>query len=173
MKLLKDSGRIFIIDYWIISYSINIHSTWSWFRMFIRTEKASNYFSEILEDLKCDPDTRAYLSGVFKQYLVATNDLSTKSITLLYAKARERQSFQDFQIIGDWLFFSSSLFPQSLNSASIEYYDTLARASYYRCYKLLNKKWILFEELADNYQNLVRQTNQLIISIITSDQKKF
>jgi len=117
-----------------------------------------DFLNQKLETVSCQNDTKAYITSIFKRYTSAEFDFSQESVTLLYAEARERQDFSGFQNIGDWLFFSESMFPASLNGASEDYYHTLARSSYYRCYTLISRKWRLFEELSDNYQYLVTQT---------------
>lgn len=129
--------------------------------MFITRANLLEYLNPKLEILECQEDTKAYITSIFKRYTSAEFDLSQKSITLMYASARERQDFSGFQNIGDWLFFSGTLFPESLNSASEEYYHAIARSSYYRCYTLIERKWKLFEEISDNYPVLLTQTRDI------------
>lgn len=129
--------------------------------MFIPRANFLDYLNPKLESLACHPDTKAYITGIFKRYTSAEFDFSQESITLLYANARERQDFAKFQNLADWLFFAESIFPKSLNRASEEYYHSIARLSYYRCYTLIDKKWKLFEEISDNYLNLIHQTKQI------------
>lgn len=84
-------------------------------------------------------------------YLSSRNDLSNKSIALLYSDAFFAGDFEKFKNIGDWLFFAKSMYPEHLKDGSEEYYNTLARSAYYKCFKLLNKQWLLYEELADQF----------------------
>jgi hypothetical protein len=56
--------------------------------------------------------------------------------------------------------------PQHLKFASKDYYDTIARLSYYSCYKIINKQWRLFEELADNFPVIETQVKQKLNSAI-------
>lgn len=102
---------------------------------------------------KIKPETSAYIKGVFNEFIYKKEkDLSKDSITLKYIEAKNNLSFKDFQNIGDWILFSKIILPQSIISE--EYYDTIARCSYYKCYLILNKQWILFEELADKFPEL-------------------
>lgn len=95
-------------------------------------------------------ETRAYIQGVFTSYIYNNNDLSKKSITLEYIKAKEEYDFARFQNIADWILFVRTTYPKSIN-ASPEYYDTIAQCSYYKCYTIMNKQWPCFEELADKF----------------------
>lgn len=111
----------------------------------------NDFFNETLHDLPCHYDTKAYIVSIYDKYKKSDSDLSKDSVTLLYARAKEKQDFSSFQEIGDWVFFTKSLFPEFLTNASEEYYSTLARLSYYSCFNLINKQWRSFEELADNF----------------------
>lgn len=117
----------------------------------------TKFFDEILNDLNCHHDTRAYIVSIYGKYKTAQFDLSKDSITLRFAQARTKQDFLTYQNLGDWIFFSNTLAPKHLQFASKDYYDTIARLSYYSCYKLINRQWKLFEELSDNFLVLERQ----------------
>lgn len=110
-----------------------------------------HFFEEQLQDLDCHQDTRAYIVGVFGRYRTADFDLSKESITIYFSEARNRHDFSRYQACADWIFLCHTLMPTHLHYASKEYYDTIARLSYYSCYKILNKQWKTFEELADNF----------------------
>lgn len=115
-----------------------------------------------LEPLQCTDDTKAYITALFIQYQRATNDLSTQSLTLLFSEAKTNQNFYLFQQIGDWIFFCSTIFPEHLHNASSDYYHSIGRLSYYKCYKLLNNKWPCFENLADEFVPLSLATREII-----------
>lgn len=123
----------------------------------------TKYFEELLSDIKCNPDTRAYIVSIYGKYKSAEFDYSKDSITLLYAQAREKQDFLIYQNLGDWIFFSNTVAPNHLKFASKDYYDTIARLSYYSCYKLINKQWKLFEELSDNLLELEFEVKKRLI----------
>lgn len=129
--------------------------------MLLQTSTILEFIDPKLKKLECHDDTRAYIGSIFKRYTSAEFDFSQKSIVLLYATAREKQEFSTFQNIGDWLFFSTTLYPSSLTDASKDLYNTIARASYYRCYTLINRQWRLFEELAETYCDLIDQTRSV------------
>jgi hypothetical protein len=117
----------------------------------------NSFFDELLIDLKCQYDTRAYIVSIYDKYKAADFDLSKDSVTLLFAQARDKQDFLIYQNLGDWIFFANTIAPDHLHFASKDYYNTIARLSYYSCYRLINKEWKLFEELADDFESLEEQ----------------
>lgn len=108
-------------------------------------------FEEVLSDLPCQSDTKAYIVSIYNKYLTARHDLSKDSITLLFAQARDNHDFLIYQNLGDWIFFQNTIHNKPFKYTSRDYYDTVARLSYYSCYKLINRQWKLFEELSDNF----------------------
>jgi hypothetical protein len=120
----------------------------------------SSFFDELLIDLECQRDTKAYIVSIYGKFKTAQFDLSKDSVTLLFAQGRSKQDFLTYQNLGDWIFFANTIAPQHLNNASKDYYDTIARLSYYSCYKLINREWKLFEELADNFLVLEEQVKK-------------
>lgn len=127
----------------------------------------TSFFDELLNDLSCQNDTKAYIVSIYGKYKTAEFDLSKDSITLRFAQARTNQDFLTYQNLGDWIFFANTLAPQHLQSASKDYYDTVARLSYYSCYKLINRQWKLFEELADDFIRLEAQVQKLLPQLTT------
>lgn len=126
----------------------------------------TKFFEEILTDLKCQADTRAYIIGIFGKYKTAEFDLSKDSITMLFSQARSKQDFLTYQNLGDWIFFANTMAPDHLKFASKDYYDTVARFSYYSCYRLINRQWKLFEELSDNFLTLENQVKNKLGTIL-------
>lgn len=121
-----------------------------------------SFFAESLDQLQCDDHTRAYITGIFVSYQKAHLDLSTSSITTIYAEAKNRQAFDLFNQLGDWLFYCSVLYPEHLNNASEDYYYSIGRLSYYNCYRLINRQWKLFELLSDDFITLTYETRKLV-----------
>lgn len=117
----------------------------------------TSFFEDLLRDIECRQDTRAYIISIYGKYKSAEFDLSKDSITLMYAQARNKQDFLTYQNLADWIFFSNTIAPEHLRAASKDYYDTVARFSYYSCYRLINRQWKLFEELSDNFLLLENQ----------------
>lgn len=122
----------------------------------------NKYFENKLDKLRCEETTKAYITSIFSKYKSQNFDYSGESITLLYSKAKTENNFLIFQNVGDWLFFCKTLYPDYLNDASPEYFDTVAQLSYYSCYKMINKKWVLYENLADDFTYLTRQSRKLL-----------
>lgn len=125
----------------------------------IKENNLNIYFSKKINLNEYRKETSAYIVNVFSDPI---KNLSKHSITIYYANAVANYRFDMFQNLGDWLLFTRTMFPEFLNGASIEYYDSVAQCSYYRCYKILDKKWILYEELADSFPNIIKKLQILI-----------
>ena len=119
-----------------------------------------NFFEELLNDLNCQQDTKAYIVGIYGKYKSTAADLSKDSISALFSQARDKHDFLSYQNLADWIFFSNTLAPHHLRFASKDYYDTVARVSYYTCYRLINRQWKVFEELSDNFLLLEAQAKK-------------
>jgi hypothetical protein len=107
-----------------------------------------------VDHISASEPAKAYIRSIFKDYIKAENMPTNMSVTLLYAEARESYSFEKYQKLGDWIFFSKTVLPGHLVNASDEYYIALAQNSYYNCYLLTKRQWKLFEEMADNFEYL-------------------
>lgn len=129
----------------------------------------TNFFDDLLIDLECQQATKAYIVSIYGKYKSSQFDLSKDSVTVLFAQARNNQDFLAYQNLGDWIFFANTMAPNHLRFASKDYYDTVARLSYYSCYKLINRQWKLFEELSDNFLVLEQQVKKKL-EIISFNQ---
>jgi len=122
-----------------------------------------SFFAEVLSDLDCQDDTRAYIISIFGKYKSAEFDLSNDSITAVFCQARQKHDFSIFRNLGDWLFFSQSVFPEHLDKHSTkDYQTTIARMSFYTCYRMTNKQWVVYEQLADEFNILEHQVKNLL-----------
>lgn len=122
----------------------------------------NSFFEGLLSDLKCRNDTKAYIISIYGKYKTSNQDLSKDNITLQFSQARNKQDFSAYQNLGDWLFYIKSMFPESLKNASENYYDNIAQLSYYNCYRIV-KTWKIYEQLADEYPVLTRETRNIFI----------
>lgn len=123
--------------------------------MLVTFQTVESVFSKSIQKLPCQESTKAYISNVFNSANKENCDYSNESVTLIYSRAKFEYRFELFQNLADWILFSKTLFPQSLNGASGDYYQAIAQDSYYKCYKMINRKWLLFEELADRFPIVV------------------
>ena len=126
------------------------------------TMSIREFFKEKVQNIPCHEDTKAYIVSTFVGFKrtvpgseASSKDLSDKSITIEYIQAQEERSFERYQQLGDWILFNNAMFPESL-VVSDEYYSSIARLSYYKCYQIVNREWKLYEELADNFPTVVR-----------------
>lgn len=120
-------------------------------------------FENKLDDLKVSKEAKAYITNVFTK-VNNVNDLSKKSLTLEYYDAKCTYSFQKFQTLADWILFAEVFFPKCLSNATEDYYCALGQNSYYFCYRIVNKQWKLYEELADQLPELIKDSRVLILS---------
>jgi len=122
------------------------------------------HFSEVLIDLNCRPDTRAYLISIYSQNHHTYYDLSQDNLSILYCQARLNNDFYLYQKIADWIFFVKTIMPAHFNNSN-DYYENIGRLSYYSCYKLINRQWLLFEEMADRFAFLEKETRKRLSNI--------
>jgi hypothetical protein len=128
----------------------------------ITLNNVNNFFTQQLELLQCQEKTRAYIVSILSKYKNSFFDYSGSSLTLQFYEARTTGNFAVFQNLADWIFFCESVFPEHLQDASKEYYHSLAQVSYYTCYKMINRKIDIYENLADEFTILTKRTNKLI-----------
>lgn len=105
--------------------------------MGVYQETIRNFFDNKIS-LSCRKETQIYITNIFSD-ITPKDDFSTESLTLVYNQAVQKYEFETFRRLADWLFFTKTLFPQSLKGASSQYYSSLARTSYDRCYRILQR----------------------------------
>jgi hypothetical protein len=123
----------------------------------------NDYFKEELKHLNCSEETRAYIISIFSKYRFNNNDLSKQSITVEYSIAKLENNFNRLQNLGDWLFYTNTLYPESLRHASKDYYHSVGQMSYYSCYKIV-RDWRLYEQLADRFIELSNSSRTILNS---------
>lgn len=117
-------------------------------------------FDKQIEVLECKPATKAYIGGIFTEFLSAEHIPKNNSLTIVYAEAKFNYDFEKFRTLADWIFFVKTLYPDHLSSAEPTYYNALAQSSYYKCHIIMNKKWPLFEEMADRFSYFVGEISK-------------
>jgi hypothetical protein len=120
------------------------------------------FFTDQLNDLKCNDTTKAYIVSVLTKFKSTVNDFSNESITIRYSNAKFKYDFYEFQNIGDYLFFCNTFYPEHLNGASTDYYYSLAQSSYYNCFIIMNRSFKIYEQLADEFVPLSISTRKII-----------
>lgn len=118
-------------------------------------------FNKKLSVLDCEDLTKSYIIGIFIKYQNCDDDLSRDSLTLLFQNASAERNFLLFQNIGDWIFFTETLFPEYYSSFQ-PYIKTLAQLSYDRCYKMIDRQWKVYQHLADDFEELTSKTRHII-----------
>jgi hypothetical protein len=123
------------------------------------------YLNNKIKNIKCRTDTAAYVINTLKNYQNSTYEFTNTSLTLQFAEAKEESSFKKYNDLADHLLFMESIYPGALSSkgASQEYYLSLGRVSYYKCYTLMNKTWPLYEELSDCLKDIIEQLHEELV----------
>ncbi len=111
-----------------------------------------DYFEERLKNIQIDRNLKAYIISVFRKPQI---DLPSPILILTFAAAKDKQDFLLFQKLGDHVLFTRTFFPK-LTAEEKDYKESIAQISYYNCYKLTNRKFILYEQLADQLGEFVK-----------------
>ncbi len=125
--------------------------------------RLDDWFRQRFEALHVSHEARAYLTSLFAtQMRSCDGDMSRSSIVLSYATARLKGDFVSFQRIGDWVTWGLSTVPQSFEAKEVVV--DLGRLSYYACWRLTNREWKVFEEMADTLPLLSERIRDILES---------
>ncbi len=126
--------------------------------------KLDSWFAERLQTLNYGENTRAYVASVLAKFHPNKDILTNSSIVLSFNAAKLHGDFVAFQRIGDYVLWVDSIFPQHINENK-EIIELIGRMSYYRCHHIMRKQWLVFEELADEFPNIVNDIHEQIFSL--------
>jgi hypothetical protein len=114
----------------------------------------------VLKNIKTSSVAKSYIYSLFKNMINVKNDISDQSLVLLYNTASIKNNFEDYQTIGDFVLWSASYCPESI----VEYELSLdiGKLCYYSCYNILKRKWGLYNEIADNMEEITKTINSNI-----------
>jgi hypothetical protein len=127
---------------------------------------ADLFFEQALQNLSCDKLTKAYILNILLDNIKNFHHID---ISTTYINAVTKYDFKSFQSLGDWIFFLESIYPKSLRAASQDFYFNIGRMSYFKCYKLLNRKWPLYEELSDQFIGYTQQIHSSMKNLSKSN----
>lgn len=127
--------------------------------MSLKLNVLEDYFVEKVNNLRGRSDTKAYITSTLLKYKTSTFDLSKEILILEYAKAKEKNDFNIYQNLADWILFVGSIYPAVLKDPSEEYYYSIAQNSYYKCYMIVKKQWLCYEELSDRLPEITYHLN--------------
>lgn len=130
-----------------------------------------DWVSDLIGDLRCGRDTKAYVISVLAKDVGPDTDMSKMSLVLAYEEARRTANFVVYQQIGDWVLWVSSVHPGAI-SENQEVVQTVGRLSYSACNRMLRGSWPLYEELADNLPVIAREINHRFQRDVMSKQQK-
>ena len=127
-------------------------------------KRLDDWFANQLTDIKCSPMAKAYITGVFAtknaDFVMSKNE----SIVLAFHYAKESGDFLSFQKIGDWVLWVDSVNPTFIKGHH-EITETIARLSYFSCHRIMRGKWPIYEELADNFPQIVNDIRVRMLKI--------
>lgn len=126
--------------------------------------RLDEWFDKSLARLTCSRDARAYIAGVLAKYKRVEDDMSRTSIVMSFAQARESGRFDDFQRIGDWVLFVSSVHPRSLQGHAQVTHDIGAQA-YVACSRIMMGKWPVYDELSQRLPSLSREITSVLDNV--------
>lgn len=124
-----------------------------------------DWFARRLKGLRCDPETIAYVSGVFRHQAWGRSDIdmSHQSVVLAYDKAVNTGDFSGFQRLGDWVLWAEAMVPASITSHDIV--RTLGQRSYAACHRILQGKCAVYQRLADELPDIVSQVRTQLVKV--------
>lgn len=122
------------------------------------------WFSERLQGLEgYRPETIAYITGVLKaQGKPRGQDcMAGQSVVLAFHEAKLTGNFAQYQRIGDWILFVDVILPDSIKHER-EAIVTIGQLSYLTCYRLVQHKWDVYEELSDCLPDIARSVRNAL-----------
>jgi len=122
--------------------------------------RLEDWFCRRMEGVDVSPDARAYLVSLFSSMKSAHNDMSRESIVLAFSEARLTGQFAKYQRIGDWVMWGMSFTPESFETK--ELIIDLGRLSYYACWRMTNKEWRVYEELANDLPRITTSISSTV-----------
>lgn len=109
-----------------------------------------------------DEQIKAYVHNVCVKYITAENDLSDRSITLLYSDACNNGDFVMFNSIADWSLWTA-IFQNERFLIHRCLYEAIGSRSYLVCNGFMKGQWPIFERLARNFSEIASETHQKFV----------
>lgn len=111
--------------------------------------RLDEWFAEQLVKSKLDDVVKAYAVSVLARG--EDVDMSTESVVLAYAFARQKHDFSSYQRIGDWALWSGCV------TGHDNVIDVIGRKSYSACHSLLRMQWPVYHELAIDLRGITKE----------------
>lgn len=116
--------------------------------------RLDSWFAEVLREVRCSDDTRAYVTGVLAGFKTTQQMLDpSASIVVLFADARRSGEFSAFQRLGDNVLWLGAFCHEAIDDHKL--IETIGRSAYFSCYTLLGRRWRCYEELADTLPSII------------------
>src|SRR3990167_451336 len=118
-----------------------------------------DWFAFRIEPVELSTEAKAYIVGVLSK----KTEVIEKSLVPEYACARSTSDFVRLQKIGDSVLFVSIIHPEFIRQ-ELDLTYTIAKLSYYGCHRILDRKWPVYEELADRLPTIVDDVRSSLFS---------
>jgi hypothetical protein len=118
----------------------------------IQNNNIRDWFEEELHDIDVSDPLKGYITSLLTEYHYSMPQISNCSLVLKYGEASHAHRFEDWQELGDWIFWSFSILPSSMTPR--ELCQNIGITSYRNCWRLLNCSWDLYDELAGDYERI-------------------
>jgi len=114
------------------------------------------YLDNFLNELDLsNQHSKDYIKGVFKSQINNTK-MFEEPVCYSFIKGYSSYNFEKMQNTADFILIYNSIFRKNAERfGSKEYYNDIGKMCYQRCYVMLNKKWPLFKDLSDNFDNII------------------
>lgn len=121
------------------------------------TQIGKSWFSERISNVPHSEEVKAYISGVYAKFSFSCEgDLSKDALLMKFVEAKSTSDFAALQTIGDWILWVDTFCKESIEDGQRKIVESTGRLSYYSCYRILNGKWQVFEELGDEFPKIVK-----------------
>lgn len=115
-----------------------------------------DFFDTCLDGLSCEEPTRNYIVSL----LSSAPTIPSSPYLVLYAHAVDQGRFEQFQQVADAILWTTIAQPEAIDRSMAETATSVARLSYYTCFRLLRGRWRLYEELADRFHPIARDARE-------------
>lgn len=126
---------------------------------------SERWFSDVLIELPGSSELRAYVVGVLNKYVGSSiDDLSKTSVVFAFAEAKNAgpDAFAKYQQLGDWVLWINSFAPAAVKP-NVAIVEMMGRQSYDACYRLMQRQWKIYEELADRLPAVTRAVHSKLV----------
>lgn len=109
-----------------------------------------------------DLNVRAYVATTLARFSIDPSPVSTNSVILDLIGALQRNSFTEFQKLGDWIMFSKT-FGIAHAKEHAEVFTSVGSTAYSKCYSLSMNRLDLYDTLSKDLREITKITSELFV----------